>query len=190
MSALANVQLDFIKGEALDVAAESAKGTPMVLEFWATWCPPCRQTIPHLTQLQKKYPDIPFIGVTNESKSVAAPFVSQQGAQMDYRVAADVNNSANIALMQKFGAKGIPTAFVIDRNGKVSWNGHPADVGFESALAAVQAQRKVEKNTKSKDELMSMSVKELKAILADHKISAAGCVEKADLVERVLDHCS
>ena len=124
-----------------------------------------------MTQLAKKFDDIAFIGVSSEPKSVAAPFVHQQGAQMDYRVASDVGNSANQALMQKFGARGIPTAFVIDREGKVAWHGHPADQGFESALERVRNQKVAKKNELSEAELKALPVKQLKEILAAHRIS-------------------
>jgi hypothetical protein len=154
-------------------------------------CPPCRTSIPHLTSLQHKFPAIKFIGVTNEARSVAEPFVQQQGAAMDYRVACDVNNSANKELMAKFGARGIPTAFIVDRNGRVVYNGHPMEPDFEAKLESVSKQKPpASKNTKTKAELEALSVKELKEILAAHSISAAGCVEKGDIVQRVLEHCS
>lgn len=110
---------------------------------------------------------------------------------MDYRVACDVNSSANQEFMAKFGARGIPTAFVIDKTGRVKWHGHPMSPEFEQELEAVQNQRPpAEKNTKSREELSALGAKELKEILAAHNVSAAGCVEKSDLVERILEKCS
>ena len=63
---LENIELEFIKGEPISISKALKNHQPMVIEFWATWCPPCRQTIPHLTQLAHKFTDIVFIGVTNE----------------------------------------------------------------------------------------------------------------------------
>ncbi len=48
----------------------------------ATWCPPCVQTIPHLTELAHKYKEAVFVGVTNETESKVAPFVSKMGAKV------------------------------------------------------------------------------------------------------------
>src|SRR2546425_1106795 len=51
----------FVKGEPVK---GFEPGKNYVVEFWATWCPPCRTSIPHLTELQKKHPDVIFIGVS------------------------------------------------------------------------------------------------------------------------------
>jgi len=64
----------------------------LVLEFWATWCPPCRASIPHLTELAHKYKSagVEFVGITNEpNETMIKQFVTRMGAQMDYTVAID-----------------------------------------------------------------------------------------------------
>src|SRR5579859_1941734 len=78
----------FVKGAPV---TKFEKGKLYVVEFWATWCPPCRESIPHLTELQKKFKDVTFIGVSafeNDQKKVK-PFVEEMGKKMDYRVALD-----------------------------------------------------------------------------------------------------
>ena len=59
------VGLTFVKGEPV----EFTPGKVYVVEFWATWCPPCKDSIPHLTELSKKYEDqgVVIIGITNEN---------------------------------------------------------------------------------------------------------------------------
>ena len=52
---------EFVKGEPVK---SFEQGKIYVVEFWATWCPPCRTSIPHLTEMQKKYKDVVFIGVS------------------------------------------------------------------------------------------------------------------------------
>src|SRR5437868_2205978 len=69
---------EFVKGEPV---VRLEKGKTYVVEFWATWCGPCRATIPHLTELQKKYKDITFIGVSVWEREPGAvkPFVAEMG---------------------------------------------------------------------------------------------------------------
>jgi thiol-disulfide isomerase/thioredoxin len=122
---------EFVKGEPVK---DLEKGKVYVVEFWATWCGPCRASIPHLTELQKKHKDVTFIGVSvfeREPKGVK-PFVAEMGDKMDYRVAMDdvaeggKPNEGTMAKtwMEAAGQGGIPTAFIVE-NGKVAWIGHP-----------------------------------------------------------------
>ena len=104
------------------------RGKIAVVEFWATWCPPCRQTIPHLNKLHKQYAPkgVVIMGITNESKAKAEPFAKEMG--MTYAVGCGSSAS------QTYGVRGIPHAFVLDVAGKVVWHGHPAGGGLEKAL--------------------------------------------------------
>ena len=56
---------EWVKGKPVDLAADKGKKI-FVVEFWATWCGPCRASIPHLTEMQKKFKDknVVFIGVS------------------------------------------------------------------------------------------------------------------------------
>ena len=100
-----------------------------VVEFWATWCPPCRKSIPHLTELQKEYgpKGVTVIGISSEKVEEVVPFVNSQGANMNYRVAVDSSGTSMKAWMDAYGQTGIPHAFIVDRLGKVAWHGFPSD---------------------------------------------------------------
>jgi thiol-disulfide isomerase/thioredoxin len=126
---------EFVKGDAVQ---DLAKGKVHVVEFWATWCGPCIATIPHLTELQKKHGDVTVIGVSvfeHEPKQVR-PFVEKMGEKMNYRVAMDAvpdGKKADDGAMAKnwmtaAGQEGIPTAFVVNRDGVIAWIGHPAEL--------------------------------------------------------------
>ena len=115
------------QGESL--AANSKKLT--VVEFWATWCPPCRASIPHLIEMNAKYKDkgVVIVGLSDEPLSKVKPFAEQ--IKMDYAVGAGSNSVA------AYGVAGIPHAFII-ADGKVIWHGHPMqglDKAIEKALA-------------------------------------------------------
>ena len=102
-------------------------GKPVLLEFWATWCPPCRESIPRLNELHAKYKDrgLVIIGVTEESAGVVRKF--QRATPMDYAVATDSGGKLN----RKMGVDGIPHAFLADASGKVVWAGHPTSLREE-----------------------------------------------------------
>jgi len=124
---------EWIKGGPLKL--EDGKGkTIYVVEFWATWCPPCRTSIPHLTELQKKLKDkgVVFIGVSDEEPGVVKKFVDKMGEKMDYVVAIDGGRTSE-GYMEAFDIGGIPHAFVVDKEGKIAWQGHPMD-GLDVAL--------------------------------------------------------
>lgn len=114
--------------------ADVGKGL-LLVEFWATWCGPCKTTIPHLTKLGKRYGDkLTIAGLSSEEEEVVKPFVTAQGPAMDYHVGV-----ADEALNQSYmeGRDGIPFSFLIGADGVVLWVGHPMEI--EPVLAAVVA---------------------------------------------------
>jgi thiol-disulfide isomerase/thioredoxin len=129
----------WIKGAAVNLA--DGKGTNIyVVEFWATWCGPCRRTIPHLSEMQRAYKDkgVVMIGISDEDADVVTPFVEKMGTNMEYVVALDRDKETSRAYMRAFGVNGIPHAFVIDKNGVIVWQGHPLD-GLDRVLDRVVA---------------------------------------------------
>jgi len=135
--------------------ARWAKGTPIktftkgkvyVIEFWATWCHPCREGMPHLSQLAEKYRGkAQFIGVsifeahTKDYIDSVAAFVKGQGKVMDYDVAIDgVGNEMANTWVRAAGSSLIPTAFIVDQSGKIAWIGHP-ELGLDEAVGQVIA---------------------------------------------------
>lgn len=117
---------EWLKGAAVDLAEMKGKGI-VVVEFWATWCGPCVASIPHLSALQRKYADrgVVVVGVTSEAAPVARPFVEKMGGQMDYVVAVDAGGKTTAGYLKAFGVNGIPHAFVVGRDGRIAWHGHP-----------------------------------------------------------------
>ncbi|MFZ9879976.1 MAG: redoxin family protein [Phycisphaerales bacterium] len=131
----------WVKGEPFE---KIEKGNVYVMEFWATWCGPCIAAIPHVTELQKKYPDVRFVGVASsesgndESAKLAKvkSFVDGKGDTMGYRVAY-VGDGAKMSRpwMQAAGQNGIPCTFIVGKDAKVAWIGHP--MSMDGPLAQI-----------------------------------------------------
>lgn len=119
---------EFIKGEPVKAFD---KDKIYVLEFWATWCGPCIAAIPHVTELQKKNPNVVFIGVNVWERDLekVKPFVEEQGKKMDYRVAMDEGEAGKGTMAQTWlaaaGQNGIPCSMIVNGEGKIAWIGHP-----------------------------------------------------------------
>ena len=99
-------------------------GKTLLVEFWATWCPPCRKSIPHLNEIYAKYKaqGLQVIGITDENEAIVEKF--QKQIPMDYDVAINTPQS----VYQQFGIQAIPTAFLVDKSGKIVWTGHPMEL--------------------------------------------------------------
>lgn len=119
------------------------KGKVYVVEFWATWCGPCIQSMPHLSDLQRQYKDkVTIIGVTTKDSrgntlDSVEKMVKEKADGMDYTVAWDKDDVTNKAYMEAAKQPGIPTSFVVDAAGKLAWIGHPMflDIVIEPVLA-------------------------------------------------------
>ncbi len=90
-------------------------GKVVVLNFWATWCGPCRREIPELNELVKEFqgnPEVVFLAITDEPAEVVQRFLKQQ--PFAYRILVDGR-----AIRQAYKANAFPTHFVISRDGRL-----------------------------------------------------------------------
>ena len=130
---------EWVKGDALSL--EDGKGEKLfVIEFWESWCGPCRSIIPHLTELQKRFNnDVIFIGITTEQDAdKIGAFVDAQKDTMGYRVAMDDEQKTYKAYMHAFNISQIPYAFLVDREGRLVWHAHPMN-DFDTVIAKAVA---------------------------------------------------
>lgn len=145
----------WIKGDAVK---SLDAGKVYVVEFWATWCPPCRESIPHLTQLAKDNKSVTFMSIAaSERKDKGGSdtrlenlksFVEKQGSKMEFHVGYDPDRAMGRPWMEAAGMNSIPTAFIVGGDGKISWMGHPMDLE-EPLAAAVKAAKPAKTATKS-----------------------------------------
>jgi len=116
----------WLKGEAV-TAFEP--GQCYVVEFWATWCPPCKASMPHLSELQEEYGDqLVVIGLSDEPLEVAKSFLDQPewAAKTRYTLGTDPDRSVYADYMDAAKQRGIPTSFLVNGEGKIVWIGHPS----------------------------------------------------------------
>jgi thiol-disulfide isomerase/thioredoxin len=182
------------------------KGTPIwsfepgkihVVEFWATWCPSCIRSIPHLSELQARYRNgsVTIIAVAASERGsdpaqrlgAVKEFVAERGEKMAYTVGFDADRSMHKNWMEPSRQTGIPTAFVVDRNGIIAWIGHPLEMDaplaqivagtWDVKAASAKFQRDVEAEAKAapllgalsramKDENWSKALEQIDAVLA------------------------
>lgn len=141
----------WIKGVELDERGRFepletwAPGKVYVLEFWATWCGPCVASMPHLSDLQAKHGDnVTIIGVSDEPLPKVVAFLFKkyrdgkiQNDRTHYTLATDPDGSVKKEIFRAAGCRGIPTSFIVGRDGHIEWFGHPMrmDGPLEKVLA-------------------------------------------------------
>lgn len=131
----------WVKGSPIPKLEE---GRVYVVEMWATWCGPCRVSIPHLTKLQQKHGDkVTIIGISiwergDDIPKLVRDFVAQMGDQMNYHVAMDsTDGGTEKNWMEAAKQRGIPASFIIGKDRKIAWIGHPMamDKPLEDVIA-------------------------------------------------------
>lgn len=92
------------------------RGKIVLLNFWATWCPPCRKEMPDMEKLSQTYADqgLVVLAVSDEARDVVAPFIEKQ--KYSFPVLLDTDDTVH----EDFGVEGIPKSFIFDREGRLA----------------------------------------------------------------------
>ncbi len=125
-------------------------GKAYVVEFWATTCGPCVQSMPHLAELQTKYADkgLQIVSISSEPLDVVTSFLENELADASgqkkkigditkaYSLTTDPDGSSEKDYMLASNQDGIPCAFIVGKDAKIEWIGHPMDMDniLESVL--------------------------------------------------------
>ena len=185
----------WVQGEPV---SDFATGKVYVVEFWATWCGPCKASIPHLNALYQQYKGkVTVIGqdVSEEDEGGVAPFVKKMGTNMTYRVALDDKSknpkgAMSTTWMEAADQNGIPTAFIVNQQGRIAWIGHPMTMtaklwddilsGHYDLTKAAADYDKAEANQARMQELQTKFIAAVQGEKWDQANAAIDEIEKAD----------
>lgn len=111
----------------------NTKGKFILIDFWATWCGPCRKVIPELNEWQKKYSDkLVIIGLSDET---AEKVKNAKDINIEYGNAIDTQGR----MKKQLEVKGIPHCILLDPDGIVRWEGFPTLTDHELTTAVIES---------------------------------------------------
>lgn len=174
---------------------EFEKDKVYVVEFWATWCGPCIQSMPHLAELQNKYRGngVQIISVSDESLDEVKDLLGKKNEDVGktfaevtaaYSLTTDPDRSVYKDYMTAAKQQGIPTAFLVGKTGLVEWIGHPMEM--DGPLAAVVQgnwDREAFAKEMVEEQKMQESMQRLSMLASTGKFAEAVAFAEAQLVE-------
>lgn len=108
-------------------------GTILIVETWATWCKPCVDAMPHLSALAKRHKNdglsVVAINVESDNLNEVRAFVRDHDSDMAYPVGYDAKGRMQADWIERAGMAGLPASFIVGRDGKIAWAGHPEVLG-------------------------------------------------------------
>lgn len=126
--------------QGTEFALSDYSGKVIILDFWATWCPPCRMEIPHFIELQNEYgkKGLQVIGVSVDRGGwvVVTPFIDENGINYPIIMSDQQAYQEYQELLPKSERGGVPFTFIIDKEGIVrdKFVGYREKAVFEAAI--------------------------------------------------------
>jgi thiol-disulfide isomerase/thioredoxin len=101
--------------EGRDVSLEGLVGKPVIVNFWATWCGPCRKEIPELNRFAAAHPEVPVLGISVDDLDSLALTKAARGLGIEYPVL-----RATGSVQRDWGVRTIPATFLVDAGGRIA----------------------------------------------------------------------
>ena len=140
---------------------EFKPGTAYIVEFWSSWWVPSQEPMAHLNRLHHKYKDKGLVVIGQNVKEGAStkvePFIQRMNGLMSYRIALDEGStnrySGKMLENWLYAAEvGIPTAFIVDKKGKISFIGHPDEIDEQTIEQVLAGTFDVKKRSLTREE--------------------------------------
>ena len=111
------------------VMLSGLRGQVVMINFWATWCGPCRQEMPHLEALHQRYKDLGFtlLGINVEDDPAGARKWLDEHAQVTFPILFDARNEVS----KLYEVVAMPSTVIVDRNGTIRHVHHGYQAGYE-----------------------------------------------------------
>jgi peroxiredoxin len=134
VSALPEFNLPDLSGQQHNIS--EWRGRVLVLNFWATWCPPCLKEIPDFIDLQKQYADkgVQFIGIALEDKEPVAEYAAK--TKINYPILSGGDNGIALAHQLGNSMDAVPYTLIVDRQGQIIYR-HPGELSKEQLLKVI-----------------------------------------------------
>jgi len=110
------LKLKDIEGKSHDLS--KLRGKVVLINFWATWCPPCRREMPSMERLSQRFKGQPFVVLAvdvGEDPDTIETFASQLDTTLTFPILLDTRSHA----MRAWRVAGLPTTFLIDKQGRI-----------------------------------------------------------------------
>jgi thiol-disulfide isomerase/thioredoxin len=113
------------------------RGKVVLVNFWATWCEPCRDEMPSMQRLQRRFEGKPFVVIAvnvGESEARIGEFL--QKLPLDFLILRDHSSAA----MKAWGVRGLPASFVVGRDGRIRYS-HIGELNWDDEKLAATVER-------------------------------------------------
>lgn len=179
-------------------------GKVYVIEFWATWCGPCIASMPHLAELQERFADkgVQLVSISDEDLDTVQSFLdrpvqNRRASDSDgesestkltygkltsvYSLTTDPDRSVHRDYMEAAGQNGIPTAFIVGKDSRIEWIGHPMkmDLPLEQVVEGTWDRESARQQILAEQQKGLIATKINKAMRSGDAASALGIIDDA-----------